>query len=179
MTSCPDCLAANPPGTLFCVACMRPLGGTPAPAGGPGLPGSPRLVPSAAAAVAQPPRAAGVAHACAPVLRLVAVENLQDTGLVLALPDLGYTGTLLVGRSDLAGGTVVDLDLTSAGGHARRVSRRHARLRYESGRVYVSDWESAHGTWLDKQRLGPGEERPLADGDELRLADFVFRVALG
>ncbi|MDB5098018.1 MAG: domain containing protein [Cyanobacteria bacterium RYN_339] len=111
-------------------------------------------------------------------VRLVAVENLQETGFALALPDTAYAGTLLVGRADLAGGTVVDVDLAAAGGRERRVSRRHARLTYAQGLVTVADWESAHGTWVNKQRLAAGAGAVLADGDELRLADFVFRVEL-
>jgi predicted component of type VI protein secretion system len=111
-------------------------------------------------------------------LRLVALENLVETGYAAPLPDTGYHGTLLVGRQDLAGGTVVDLDLAAAGGREKRVSRRHARLTYANGLVTVLDWESAHGTWVNKRRLAPGEGAVLADGDELRLADFVFRVEL-
>jgi hypothetical protein len=146
---CPSCQAANPAGTLFCVACSRPLG-APAP-------------------VAVVAAARGV--------RLVAIENLQPTGLALSLPDTGYAGTLLLGRADLAAGVVVDVDLAEAG-RQRGVSRRHATLRYGAGVVHVADWQSAHGTWLNKARLAAGQELPLADGDELRLAEYVFRVEL-
>jgi hypothetical protein len=111
-------------------------------------------------------------------LRLVALENLVETGYAVTLPDTGYAGTVLIGRQDLAGGVVVDLDLTDAGGHAKRVSRRQAQLGYANGLITLSDWQSAHGTWVNKRRLAPGEGAVLADGDELRLADFVFRVEL-
>lgn len=149
MLECGACQAANPAGTLFCVACGLPV-------------------------------AAPVAAAAAPVaarqVALVELENLVPTGRRFPLPDTGWEGTLYVGRTDLAGGTVVDLDLTAAGGRERKVSRRHAQLRYEAGLMRLADWESAHGTYLNKQRLAPGASEPLADGDEVRLAEMVFRV---
>lgn len=152
MPACPDCGAANPAGTLFCLGCARPVGAA-APA------------PAAVATATRTPK-------------LVAIENLVPTGLALELPATDYDGTLYIGRTDLAGGTVVDLDLSAHGGHERRVSRRHAKLRYAGGVVYLADWGSAHGTWVDKQKLAPDDERALADGMEVRLADFVFRFEL-
>jgi hypothetical protein len=182
MAPCPDCLAVNAPGTLFCVACSKPLGLAlpglaPVIAGG-GLPSAGEPSPAAgsiAALAAARPQPLALASRS---VRLIALENLQPTGLALMLPDTGYQGTLLVGRTDLANGTVVDLDLAPHGGRERRVSRRHARLRYAQGLIYVADWESAHGTWLNKQKLATGEECPLAEGDEVRFADFVWRVEM-
>lgn len=144
---CALCAAANPAGTLFCLACAGPL-----------------------SAPAPPPAAASRAA------RLVAQENLSPTGWVVALPDASWEGTLYLGRSDLAAGTVVDIDLTSHGGREKHVSRRHARIECQGGLIRIADWESAHGTWVNKRRLGPGEFEVLADGDEIRLASFVFRV---
>ena len=148
MLECGDCRADNPAGTLFCVAC--------------GLPVAAPIAPAVAARQ----------------VALVELENLVPTGRRFPLPDTGWEGTLYVGRNDLAGGTVVDLDLTAAGGRERKVSRRHAQLRYEAGLVRLADWESAHGTYLNKQRLTPGASEPLGDGDELRLAELIFRVEL-
>ncbi|MFP5501954.1 MAG: hypothetical protein ACLGIN_05655, partial [Candidatus Sericytochromatia bacterium] len=94
MLECGDCRAANPAGTLFCVACGMPV----------------------AAPVALAVAARQVA--------LIELENLVPTGRRFPLPDTGWEGTIYVGRTDLAGGTVVDLDLTAAGGRERKVSRR-------------------------------------------------------
>lgn len=149
---CALCSVSNPSGTLFCLACAGPLSAAPV-------------------AVAAPPVVARSA-------RLVALENLMPTGWAVDLPDTAWEGTLLVGRNDLAAGTVVDIDLTAHGGREKHVSRRHARLEFQGGLIRLSDWESAHGTLLNKQRLGPGQAEVLADGDELRLASFVFRVEI-
>jgi hypothetical protein len=113
--------------------------------------------------------------------RSVAIERLENrvpSGLVLALPDTGYEGALTVGRLDLAGGVVVDIDLTAHEGRERGVSRRHALLRYANGLVTCEDALSAHGTWVNGRRLEAGVAEVLADGDELRLAALVFRVGI-
>jgi DNA-binding winged helix-turn-helix (wHTH) protein len=47
------------------------------------------------------------------------------------------------------------------------VSRRHARLSVERGRVVLEDLGSRNGTWLRGQRLAAPVE--LKDGDEFRL----------
>jgi pSer/pThr/pTyr-binding forkhead associated (FHA) protein len=125
-----------------------------------------------AVAVAAPPAAVGRTVALA---RLV---NRVPTGLVLALPETDYEGDLTVGRLDLAGGVVVDVDLSAHEGRERGVSRRHALLRYAGGLVTCEDAGSAHGTWVNGQRLEAGRGEPLADGDELRLAELVFRVEI-
>jgi FHA domain len=147
---CPNCAMANPAGTLFCLGCAMPVG----------------------AAVAPAPVVAVAARS----VRLVHVENLTPTGLALALPATDYDGTLTLGRNDLAAGVVVDVDLTAHQGRERHVSRRHTRLHYAGGVVHVEDAGSMHGTWVNKQKLGAGQREPLADGDELRLAEMVFRV---
>jgi pSer/pThr/pTyr-binding forkhead associated (FHA) protein len=110
------------------------------------------------------------------MVRLVQLENLSPTGLALPLPGTDYDGAVTVGRNDLAGGVIVDVDLTAHAGREKHVSRRHARLSYAGGMVRVEDAGSLHGTYLNKQRLAAGQQELLADGDELRLAEMVFRV---
>lgn len=120
----------------------------------------------------------------APAIKLVELENMKETGRTLPLPDRGWAGTLYLGRPDLTQGVVVDLDLASLDGHAKRVSRRHAKLHYVTragggpNEVRVEDWASAHGTWLNKVRLPAGTSEPLVPGDEVRFAELIFRVEL-
>ncbi|MNS31856.1 FHA domain protein [compost metagenome] len=154
MLDCPDCRMRNPAGTLFCLGCARPIGA---------------MAP--AVAVAPMP-------AAAQSVRLVQLENLAPTGLAFGLPATDYDGTLTIGRNDLAGGVVVDVDLTAHQGRERHVSRRHARLHYASGLVHAEDAGSLAGTYVNKQRLADGQRELLADGDELRLAEMVFRIEL-
>jgi hypothetical protein len=162
---CAHCHTPNPAGALFCVACALPLAALPAVAAA----GPPRPAP--------PP-------AGRPAVRLLEVENLQPTGRVLALPPTDWAGTLYLGRPDLAAGVVVDLDLTALGGYEKKVSRKHAKLHYvtragvSANEVRVEDWGSAHGTWRNKVRLAQGASEAIEDGDELRFAELVLRVAI-
>jgi hypothetical protein len=50
------------------------------------------------------------------------------------------------------------------------VSRHHADVRADSTRVVVIDAGSVNGTFLNDQRLPPGEPRPVLPGDTIRLA---------
>ena len=161
MTTCKQCGLANAAGTAYCSGCMQPLltlsavGAAPAQGAQRGL-SSPR-----------PP---------APTARLVLLENLQPTGQVIPLPDLAYEGEIWLGRNDLAGATVVDIDVTRYGGLEKRVSRKHARLSYQAGKLALADWESKHGTYVNKVRLAPGARQALQAGDEIRLADLIGRL---
>ena len=88
--TCVACQAANPVGSLFCVCCSLPL--APAPMAVPAAP-----VPSHGASSSPGPMLPPGPAQAARGLRLVAVENLQPTGVVLTLPDTAYTGELLLG----------------------------------------------------------------------------------
>jgi len=52
----------------------------------------------------------------------------------------------------------------------RRVSRRHARLRWHDGRYYLSDTDSREGVSVNGRLVQPGLEWPLDDGDRIGLA---------
>jgi len=55
------------------------------------------------------------------------------------------------------------------------LSAVHARLRREPDGWTVEDAGSTNGTWLDDERLAPGERRALEWGAELRLASVGLR----
>ena len=57
-----------------------------------------------------------------------------------------------------------------------RVSRRHARLRWQDGLYHVSDVGSRLGVAVNGRTLVPGEEVPLADGDQLSLGGLTLAV---
>lgn len=148
------CGAVNAAGSLFCAGCAMPVG--------------------AVVAVMAP-------QVLIQAVTLVELENGRPTGRTIALPDTAWTGTLLVGRPDLTGGVVVDVNLEAFDARAKGVSRRHAQLHYVAlptgaHSVRVADWASAHGTWVDKHRLAGGASEELQAGAELRLAELVFRV---
>lgn len=58
----------------------------------------------------------------------------------------------------------------------RRVSRRHAQLRWRSGTYHLSDMGSSGGTALNGQPVQQGEESPLTAGDVISLAGVRLTV---
>ena len=52
-----------------------------------------------------------------------------------------------------------------------RTSRRHALLCIVGDAVRVRDAGSTHGTFVNGERVRPGQERPLWDGDRITLGD--------
>jgi len=56
----------------------------------------------------------------------------------------------------------------------RRVSRRHAQLRWRAGTYYLSDMGSSGGTALNGQPVGQGQEVPLTAGDVISLAGLTL-----
>lgn len=56
------------------------------------------------------------------------------------------------------------------------VSRRHCRLRYESGTWHITDLNSLNGIKLNGENV---VEATLGDGDTLRIGGFSFKVEIG
>lgn len=87
---------------------------------------------------------------------------------------------LIIGR---ASRIPVDIDLNSQEqGDVRLVSRRHAGLSWEQGKLMIRDLGSATGTFVNNERLKSpgtdqaGDARELKCGDLLRLADIELKV---
>lgn len=57
------------------------------------------------------------------------------------------------------------------------ISRVHATVWVEKGSLYARDEESANGTFVNGQRIAPGQPSLLRAGDELRVGDTLFFVA--
>ena len=51
-----------------------------------------------------------------------------------------------------------------------QLSRRHAQLVLENGRILLTDLGSGNGTFVDDQRIDPNTATPLSDGQVIRLA---------
>jgi hypothetical protein len=58
----------------------------------------------------------------------------------------------------------------------RYMSSRHARLRAESGRLWVTDLDSKNRTYVNDQPLPPHQAHEVSSGDTLRLGTTVLRV---
>jgi len=57
------------------------------------------------------------------------------------------------------------------------LSRRHARLRLDDGRLMIEDLGSTNGVIVDGMRLPPDTPRPLRDGAQLLLGEIRFVVS--
>lgn len=58
----------------------------------------------------------------------------------------------------------------------RRVSRRHAQLRWRAGNYHISDMGSRGGTTVNARPVRQGEELPLMDGAVISLAGVNLTV---
>ena len=76
---------------------------------------------------------------------------------------------MVVGRLDRFSTSIPTFDLSEIGGWESGVSRNHAQLRREGNKLYLVDLKSSNGTFLNGQRLVPGKEQLLHDGDTIRL----------
>lgn len=110
-----------------------------------------------------------------PAYRLVVLENLQPTGETINLPSPPFNTPIIIGRNDLKNGNVVDIDLAGIGGCEKRVSRKHALVDYKNDSFILQDAGSKHGTYVNKVKLGQGESVSLKSGDEIRLANMIFK----
>jgi class 3 adenylate cyclase len=78
-----------------------------------------------------------------------------------------------IGRSSPPRAEQLDIDLSPD----RYVSRSHARLFVESGKWWIEDNESAHGTYLDGERIHG--KVPLATGGEIIIGDWHLTIFYG
>jgi pSer/pThr/pTyr-binding forkhead associated (FHA) protein len=83
---------------------------------------------------------------------------------------------IIFGRHDRVSGTTPEVDLTPYAGYRMGVSRAHAKVRAEAGKLYLLDMGSSNGTFLNGQRLAPNQPYILHDGDEVRLGQMVMRM---
>src|SRR5688572_10466043 len=56
----------------------------------------------------------------------------------------------------------------------RMVSSRHAEIRCQPPHCLVRDVGSKNGTVLNEERLAPGKEYPLRQGDRISIGDFMI-----
>lgn len=75
----------------------------------------------------------------------------------------------VLGRADPMSAFRPDLDFAPHGAMRHGVSRRHALVRPGDHMLYLIDQNSTNGTWVNGQRLLPGRDFPLSDGDVIEL----------
>jgi len=80
-----------------------------------------------------------------------------------------YRGTTRIGRDP-------DNELIAA---TAQVSRHHAEIRFDGTCWNLVDLQSTNGTFVNSQRIWPGQPRRLQPGDVVRFGPTVeFRVAV-
>ena len=85
-------------------------------------------------------------------------------------------GQLELGRADAVTGQAPAIALDDYQAAELGVSRRHAALVLEDDALKIVDLGSSNATFLNGQKLIPGQLRILRDGDELRLGKLIIRV---
>ncbi len=109
----------------------------------------------------------------------------QPDEVSLDLDDLPGGGVLVVRAGPNAGSTfAVDKPVVTAGRHPDSdifldditVSRRHAEVRNEDGRLVVADVGSLNGTYLNRERI---EQAELSDGDTVQVGKFKLVFVAG
>lgn len=83
---------------------------------------------------------------------------------------------IVIGREDPNAGSSPHIDLTPYQAYANGVSRRHAAILVNNGRVSITDLNSTNGTLLNGFDLTPGQEYRLRHDDELVLGQLRLQV---
>jgi hypothetical protein len=91
------------------------------------------------------------------------------TGVQTSTVGLDVWRVTVLGRADQMSAFRPDLDFAPLGAMRHGVSRRHALIRPGDEMLYLIDQNSTNGTWVNGQRLLPGREFPLTDGDVIEL----------
>ena len=85
---------------------------------------------------------------------------------------------LQLGRVDPTSNVFPDIDVSEEGEEAHSVSRRHARILWQSNSLVVEDLGSINGTFLNGKRLDPYMPEPLHDGDVIYLGKVMVEVKI-
>lgn len=127
-------------------------------------------MPAAATPAAAAPAAAAVSSARA---KLQVVRGGRK-GQEFPLED----GNNLVGRWDPETGAFPEVDLDQDDPEAK-ISRKHALIRFEAGKITVEDIGSLNGTYVNRQpRLMPGNPVELKSGDEIIIGKTFLKLVV-
>jgi len=87
-------------------------------------------------------------------------------------------GNNLVGRWDPETGAFPEVDLDADDPEAK-ISRKHALIRIDGGKVTIEDIGSLNGTFVNRQpRLAPGAPAELKSGDEIIIGKTFLKLVV-
>ncbi len=182
MLQCPFCHFNNEDGALFCEQCKSDLAGAPPAAAVVAVAEAAPVVeavPEAAVAVAEPVAAAAVAAPAAPAAALPAgaQPKLKVTrGLKIGQEYPIYEGHNFIGRADEK---PVDVDLEDQESPDRVwSSRQHAVVTFENNGLVIEDLNSSNGTFVNRNRIHPGQKTPLNVNDIVQVGTVQLKVVV-
>jgi len=207
MIKCGECGYENMDGLDYCDGCgaklaagaAAPAAAAPeaAPAAAPAESGDANAAPAAAAGAEAPsaevpkseaptgeikpeaapesaPSAPTAAAAGAPFKAKLSVVRGGRKGQEFPLEE----GNNLVGRWDPETGSFPEVDLDADDPEAK-ISRKHALIRIDGGKITIEDIGSLNGTYVNRQpRLSPGSPAELKSGDEVIIGKTFLKLVV-
>ena len=87
-------------------------------------------------------------------------------------------GNNLIGRWDPETGSFPEVDLDADDPEAK-ISRKHALLRIDGGKITIEDIGSLNGTYVNRQpRLSPGSPAEIKSGDEVIIGKTFLKLVV-
>ena len=174
-SGCASCGFVNVPGASFCEQCGNPVSSAAPPAYTP--PPAYDQVP--AYTPAPVPTPAPEPYLAPPVMPSPAPLGYIEGRLVIqasnaSLPLMQGRSELTLGREDPVSNIFPDINLDPHGGHDSGVGRQHAKLVISAGQLCLVDLNSVNGSFVNRQKVIPGQPQPINDGDEIRLGRMVL-----
>jgi pSer/pThr/pTyr-binding forkhead associated (FHA) protein len=132
------------------------------------------LAAEAVPATATPAEAKPAAPAAEPLPAGATPKLVCIRGVRIGLEYPIYEGPNYLGRSDEQ---PVDIDLDDQE-RADNIwsSRQHALVTFENNCLFVEDLTSANGTYLNRDRLLPGQKQPVKVGDVIQIGGIHLKV---
>ena len=123
---------------------------------------------------AAPESAPTTAAAGAPFKAKLSVVRGGRKGQEFPLED----GNNLIGRWDPETGSFPEVDLDADDPEAK-ISRKHALLRIDGGKITIEDIGSLNGTYVNRQpRLSPGSPAEIKSGDEVIIGKTFLKLVV-
>jgi len=203
MIKCGECGYENMDGLDYCDGCGAKLAaGTSAPAAAPAA-AAPEAAPAAApaesteAAPAAEAPSAEVPKSEAPTGEIkpeAAPESAPATAAAAGVPFKAKLsvvrggrkgqefpledGNNLIGRWDPETGSFPEVDLDADDPEAK-ISRKHALIRIDGGKITIEDIGSLNGTYVNRQpRLSPGSPAEIKSGDEVIIGKTFLKLVV-